>query len=73
MNLSEHVVTLSKDFSLFYEGKVSWEDRVHFMSVWAGVAGQVAKMEARIKALEASASKSVLRRLDAQLNKESDV
>ena len=51
MSLSEHIVTLSKDFSLLYEGRVAWEDRVHFMSVWAGVAGQVAKLEVQLEDL----------------------
>ena len=46
MKLSEHIVALSKDYSLLYEGEISWTDRKAFLRVWQGVARQVAQLEA---------------------------
>ena len=43
--MSEHIVTVAKDYSLLFEGKVNWTQRKDMIRIWSGVAKQVAKLE----------------------------
>jgi len=52
MKLSEHVVTLAKDYSLLFEGKVNWTQRQDMVKVWTGVAKQLALLEAVAEAAD---------------------
>lgn len=50
MRLSEWIVTLAKDYSLLFEGKVRWTQRKDMVSTWVKIAKNVEAYERTIVA-----------------------